>query len=251
MTILCVTTSGLPGIRPCTHRGLHRVSCPDHEGWREDLRPGTCSGCLPRAAERGFLCPSCWERVQAAHIAWGPFRRLVVETEGRAVSPDTGGIKGSTPTGYSNLPLTVLALDECDRLLASMKGFTLDAWVHTEVGARDAVMFAHAAEAAFRSLPVEAKPARVERVRCPHCGLLSPMGNPARYRNGVTSVVCRHCGGLLDTVRDDTPTWVGSEACETKDHDGCRDVNCRCECHVRRVSLYTVQVPAHLLNKED
>src|SRR6185437_12112652 len=149
-----------------------------------------------------------------------------------------GGIKGSTPTGYSNLPLTVLALDECDRLLASLTGKTLDAWVHTEDGARDAVMFAHAAESAYRSLEVEVKPARVERARCPHCGLLSLTGNPARYRSGVTEVSCRHCGGLLSTVRDDAPSWVGSEACEAGVHESCRDLVCRCECHVRRVSLY-------------
>lgn len=67
MTILCITTERLPGIRPCTHRGMHRVTCPDHDGWQEHLRPGTCTGCLPRSADRGYLCnPDHLEAVSAA-----------------------------------------------------------------------------------------------------------------------------------------------------------------------------------------
>lgn len=231
MTILCITTTGLPGIRPCTHRGQHRVTCPDHEGWREDLRPGECWGCLPRSADRGFLCHACYDRVDDAYMRWRDFARLVLETDGRAVSADGGGIKGPTPDGYTNLPLTVLALDECTRLLRSQAGRTLDAWVHTEDGARDAIMFAHAAHRAYRSLEVEKRELQLERVRCPHCGLLSLSANPTRSAHGVTVVECQHCGELLDRIRDDSPRWVGSETCETGDHADCASLHCRCECH--------------------
>jgi ribosomal protein S27E len=242
-TILCAAAVYLPGIRPCTHLGLHDEACESD----------TCTGCLPHAADgRGYLCHRHWEQLQAVHIKWGPFRRLVLETEGRAVSPDSGGIKGSSPSGFTNLPLTTLILDECDRLTVSLKGLTLDAWVHTEAGARDAVLFTAAADRAFRSLEVERRPVQLVRERCPECGLLTVTGNPARYNDGTTVVTCQHCGAELAKVRDDAGRpWSGSEACEADDHHGCRDLTCRCDCHLeRKSSLYTVQVPAHLLRKE-
>lgn len=233
MTILCITNEHLPGIRPCTHLGLHRVSCRDHEGWRGHLRPGTCRGCRPRKAERGFLCQGCWERLDEAMLRWPQFRRLVVETDGRAVSPE-GGAKGATPDGYTNLPLTFLALDECDRLRRSGLGLTLEAWVHTEAGARDAIMFTHAAQRAYRSLEVEKRELKLERVRCPHCDRLSLTANPHRQAGGSTIVECQHCGELLDKIRDPRSTTYTSETCEASDmltHQPCRDLACRCDCH--------------------
>lgn len=228
--ILCITNEHLPGIRPCTHLGQHKVTCHDHEGWREDLRPGTCPGCLPRKADRGYLCQGCWSRLDDAALRWPQFRRLVVETEGRAVSPEGGG-RGSSPDGYTNLPLTFLMLDECDRLHRSSAGITLDTWVHTEDGARDAIMFAHAAERAYRSLEVEKRELKLERVRCPHCDRLSLTANPTRELGGMTVVECQHCGELLDRIRDDHHRWVGSETCEAGGHLACAGPNCRCDCH--------------------
>lgn len=62
MTVLCTTTINLPGVRPCAELGAHRVTCPDHPGFRDN--PGACLGCLPRAADRGFLCSYCYERTR-------------------------------------------------------------------------------------------------------------------------------------------------------------------------------------------
>lgn len=87
-------------------------------------------------------------------LLWPQVQRLVVETDSRAVSPERGG-KSSTPDGFTNLPLTFLTLDECDRLHRSATGITLDAWVHTEAGARDAIMLTHAAQRTYQSLEVE------------------------------------------------------------------------------------------------
>lgn len=245
--ILCITDEHLPGIRPCTMRGAHRITCPDHEGWREDLRPGLCSGCLPRKADTGYLCARCFDRVSDAHFRWRDFARLVIETDGRAVSPEGG--KGAEPAGYSNLPLTFLTLDECERLLKSLHGLTLTTWVHTEQGARDAIQFAHAAERAYRSLEVEKRELQLERVRCPHCGQLSLGANPTREHRGHTLIECQNCGELLDKIRDDTDRWAGSEQCADGDHHGCRNVDCRCDCHQRTSSLYTIQTPAHLIER--
>lgn len=242
MTVLCITAEHLPGIRPCTHLGQHRINCPDrevnraiaaHVAGEANVPDIACRGCLPRKAERGFLCQGCWERLDEAMLRWPQFRRLVVETDGRAVSPEGGG-KGSTPDGYTNLPLTFLALDECDRLRRSGLGVTLEAWVHTEAGARDAIMFAHAAQRAYQSLEVEKRELKLERVRCPHCDRLSLTANPHRQAGGATIVECQHCGELLDKIRDESSRWTGSESCEDGDmlaHRACTDLACRCDCH--------------------
>lgn len=247
--ILCATTTGLPGIRPCTHRGLHRVSCPDHEGWREDLRPGTCTGCLPRSADIGFLCRWCHERVLDATLKWPQFVRDITAAEGRAVSAEQGR-RGSAPAGYTLIPLTTLALDECERYLASRRGVTVDVWVHTEDGARDAVLFAHAAGRAYRSLETEERPLRLERVRCPHCDQYTLRENPTRRVTGATVVECSHCGEELDTIRDDQSRWVGSEACEAGRHEWCESLECRCDCHGRRWSLWGLRTPFHLIERK-
>lgn len=231
MTILCVTTDWLPGIRPCTSLGEHRVTCLDHEGWAEDLRPGVCRGCFPRAADHGFLCQRCYERVEAAFLKWRPFARLVLETEGRAVSPE-GGTKGAAPAGYSNLPLTFLALDECERLLRSRADRTLEVWVHDHDGARDAILFAHAAERAYLSLEVEERERKVYRVRCPHCGHQTLTGHTTREQRGATIVECQVCGEQLDKIRaTTTPARMESEACRDEQHIDCGELACSCTCH--------------------
>lgn len=155
----------------------------------------------------------------------------MIETDGRVVSPEG---KGAAPEGYTNLPLTFLALDECTRLLRSLTGRTLDAWVHTEDGARDAMMFAHAAERAYQALEVEERELKLERVRCPKCDQLTLTGNTTRKHHGSTIAECQHCGEQLDKIRDEHRRWVGSEVCEgpaTAAHLDCTSLHCGCLCH--------------------
>jgi hypothetical protein len=59
-TLLCITNS-LDGVRPCTVRGLHLSTCDGR-----NTHGGECVGCLPRPAETGILCRSCWERFREA-----------------------------------------------------------------------------------------------------------------------------------------------------------------------------------------
>lgn len=235
MTVLCATTVGLRGIRPCTHFGLHRVTCPDHPGWAETLRPGTCRGCLPRQADRGFLCQRCYELVESACLRWPRWLRLVLAADGRLVAPEGGG----QADGYSNLQVTTLAIDECTRLLASRADRTVDLWVHDEAGAADAIRFAHAAHNAFDALQTEERPKHIERVRCPGCGFLTLTENPTREHRGKTIIECQQCGHVLDEIRlPSAPRWFGSEDCESDDHLDCRGLECRCACHmVGRASL--------------
>lgn len=232
MTVLCITHLGLPGVRPCTESGVHRVTCPDHPGWAEELRPGLCWGCLPRGADRGFLCAHCYERAVAAVAAWGDFRRAVDAAEGRLVAADTGGIAGSTPGGYSNLTLTFLTISECESHLASRADQTVDLWVHDEDGAADAIQFAVTAERAFRSLEVAEHEQPVTRQRCPSCEKLTLTGNPSRDVRGTTIVECQHCGYVIDKIRTAAPRWLGSATCEHQLHADCDEVTCPCHCHL-------------------
>lgn len=225
--LTCITTEGVPGVAACTILGEHKVTCLDHPGWVE--RPGTCRGCLPQLAERGFLCRWCFDSVEQEVTAWPQFTSLLAAAEGRTVSPEAGG--GSTPEGWSNLPLTFLAIDECERHLASLTGTTLERWVSTQSGARDAVQFARAASAARRSLQVEERETRISRARCDECGQLTVSVNPTREVGGRTVVECEHCGHVLDKIRPDSHTWIGSDKCSHGHHVDCERVQCRCDCH--------------------
>lgn len=232
MTIVCATNDGLPGIRACTELEAHRVTCPDHPGWAEKTRPGTCRGCLPLAADVGFLCRHCWELVETAYAGWDRWSTLLAAADGRAVSPTGGG--GSTALGYSNLSLAMLEFDACNRHLATRGDLSLLMWVNTQAGAAHAIQFAHAALNAYRTLEVEEREKVIPPpARCPHCGLLSPT-NQSRQRGVLTIVECRNCGGVIDKVRTGADAWSGSDACEygdPLDHLDCEDVGCACWCH--------------------
>jgi hypothetical protein len=209
VTILCITTTGIPGIRPCTHRDQHRITCPDrdvnralhaHEHGYEPEH--TCGGCLPRKADVGFLCRYCFDRLEATWSKWERFAAMLPEAGNRAVVRDTGG-RGSTPAGYVPYPGTYLAYDECRSFLASRRTRPLREWVSNEAGARDAVQFARAADTAYRTHEVEERPHRIRRVRCPECGQLSLVWNPTPLFGGHVTVTCQNedCGRQLDQGR--------------------------------------------------
>lgn len=225
--MICVTNTPLPGVWPCTISGAHKVTCRDHEGWQTDLRPGTCTGCLPVEAETGHLCRRCYERVVASVAAWPEFKRKLDATEGVVVSREPGG---ATPDGYSNLSLVFLFVHECEQWRASLSG-TVDVWVQTEAGAADAIQFAAAAARAWEALPVEPREQVVSQHACHECGVVAPYGNDTHRSRGVTVVTCRNCGVVLDMVRPDIDRWFGSATCEHLAHVECFSLSCACPCH--------------------
>lgn len=227
MTILCATTANLPGIRPCVELDAHRVTCPDHPGFRDN--PGACWGCLPRSADRGFLCSHCYERTVNAVAGWRDFRAALDAADGRLVSPEISG-GSSTPAGFSNLTLTFLTVDECERHLASRGDRTVDLWVHDEQGAADAIRFAVAAEQAYRSLEIETHEKPVIRERCEKCDSLT-IANTHTER-GATVVTCAFCGHERARIRPDTNRWKGSATCEHQLHADCEGISCPCDCHL-------------------
>lgn len=177
---VCVTNN-TRGIRSCTVKDQHVSSCTGWEGDRQ------CSGCLPRKAQHGMLCWSCWERLVHVYTRFDEFIGLLDGVE-RAVQRDNAGVRGSAES-HIPLPGTWLAIEECKSWLKSLNGM-IDEWVSTEWGARDAVRFTHAAENAYRSFPIEETPHRLKRQRCPKCSQQTLVWHPPQYFGDHVRVAC-------------------------------------------------------------
>lgn len=190
--VMCITNQ-MHDFRSCTHRGAHTINCDGHEyAWnekrnREEATGRVCKGCRPREARYGQMCLNCHEHVVNAVSDWGPFSSMIRGID-RAVQRDNGGISGQS-IGYVPIPGTVLAVDEIWSYFKSMHG-SVDQWVSTVTGAKDARRFARALEGAMRTHAVEEKAHQVKRTRCTACGQLSLVWNPTMMLGGNVTVKC-------------------------------------------------------------
>lgn len=190
MSLTCVTNN-TAGIRSCTIRGEHTQACT---GWKGDRK---CPGCLPRPAEHGMLCWSCWERLVYVYTRWDEFTGLLDGVE-RAVQRDNAGVRGSS-SSHIPLPGTWLAINECESFLESLTGM-IDEWVSHVNGAKDAVRFTRVAERAYRTFPIEETAHRLKRQRCPKCSQQTLVWHPPQYFGDHVRVVCSadDCGQEMD-----------------------------------------------------
>jgi hypothetical protein len=190
MNLTCVTND-TKGVRSCTVRGEHTQACT---GWKGDRE---CTGCLPRQAEHGLLCWSCWERLVQVYTRWDEFTGLLDGVD-RAVQRDNAGVRSSSAS-HIPLPGTWLAIDECKSFLGSMTGM-IDEWVSRTRGAKDAVMFTVSAERAYRAYPIEEKSHRLKRQRCPKCSQQTLVWHPPQYFGDHVRVACSDevCGQEMD-----------------------------------------------------
>ncbi|RLP76348.1 hypothetical protein D9V32_05615 [Mycetocola tolaasinivorans] len=94
-----------------------------------------------------------------------------------------------------SLSPVALLMDDLNRLLVSFQGNT-EAWVSTEGGAREAVMFARAFNAGKRAHPIRDESRRVLLTRCPECSLKALMWMPPDTPRGRAIIVCKNpaCG---------------------------------------------------------
>lgn len=215
--ILCITVENIPGIRPCTHRNEHKVTCLDHPGWKTN--PDKCGGCFPREAQRGFLCQHCYSKVEDAYVRWARFERAIAGID-RAVQRDNAGVR-TRQEGYVPFAGTYLALDEClSYLRSSFAHRSIEAWVSTEQGARDAIQFAYAAERAYRTHQIEEAEAKLHRVRCPQCKQLSFVRNAPVTEFALITVKCQ-TDGCGYTIREGAETVFYER--ETEYEHGCED----------------------------
>lgn len=218
--LVCVTNE-MPDVRPCTIRDEHTTTCGDWEyrlvttGYDKQGHPihehratgKPCKGCLPRPARVGLLCHPCWLQLEQALADWPRFEQMIRGVD-RAVRGDGGGRSGRG-AGYVPIPGTALSVEECVSYLTEQAWTDARLWVSTEVGARNAVLFTRAAQIAYRSHPIEEKPRKLRRVRCPECGQLSFVRTPPAGQSMPVIVRCQNdeCG---KTVREGDTTVDGS-----------------------------------------
>lgn len=192
MSTICVTNS-MRTTKSCTLRDTHRETCDGWRGTRE------CRGCMPRPADRGMLCWTCWEALNSEIAIWYDFAAIIQNID-RAVTPDSSG-PTQKPGSRVIIPQTRLDIDEVESHLASLKSVNgnLERWVSTVDGATDSINFMHAARRARRSHEIEERPHRV-RVKCPSCGTFGLVWFPVESVGAEVSVRCRYdgCGFVAD-----------------------------------------------------
>lgn len=197
---ICITNQ-MPDFRSCAHRDAHTPNCDGREyAWneahhREESTGRDCKGCRPREARYGYMCLACFDKVQTAIADWGPFERLIDGID-RAVQRDNNGVRGQS-IGYVPIPGTVLAVEEIRSYFKSFPG-TIELWVGTVAGAKDARRFARAVEGAQRTHAVEEKAHKVKRTRCTNCGQLALAWNPPVSEGSDVTVACTNCGHKMD-----------------------------------------------------
>lgn len=187
------------------------------------VRP--CGGCLPRQAEHGMLCWSCWSKTRDAfNLAVDMITHLA--SIDRAQQLDNAGIRGGT-TWALPVPATWRLADEMLMLLghpepglpsdatvweveAIVERFfeviNLEMWVARPAGAESAVKFYLAMQQAMKQHPMEEYEHRVQNVRCPKCVRRSLLWKPPLAHqsddaeNGRVRVVCTTpgCGHEMD-----------------------------------------------------
>lgn len=113
MTLLCITND-LDDLRSCTVRGEHLTVCSDD----------TCTGCLPRPAEKGLLCYSCAAKLDDA---LGLTVDLVSHCRSIESGPrDSTGVR-TAPGSRVILPVSWIQADNLYRQLAAVAvAFSVD-----------------------------------------------------------------------------------------------------------------------------
>jgi hypothetical protein len=174
-TIECVTNA-MPKIRACTIRDEHLPTCHDDH----------CGGCWPRPATRGYLCDTCFDRVDAA-LATADRLRIGLHGVDRAIQRDLAGARTLGP----RVPLSTVALD-LDAIASWQRHYRDDLlhWVSTPAGATQAINFARTVHTASKAHPLEEKPHRLPRTRCPRCNRLTLAWKPPTHFLDLVHISC-------------------------------------------------------------
>jgi hypothetical protein len=179
--LTCITNT-MADTRGCTIRDEHYADyhdSPDHLA--------TCNGCVPRPTRVGFVCGPCFNRIEDALQAAGPWFQML-EGVDHAIRRDT--INSGKPGSSVPIPPVPLTFEEIESYHRSFTG-TAERWVADRTGAQDAVRFARAMEAASRNHPTAETPHHIKRTRCPICEKLTLVWNPPQYFGGHVRVTCR------------------------------------------------------------
>lgn len=209
----CITNV-LHDVASCTHRGEHLPTCPD---------PANCRGCEPRAARVGFVCLTCYTRIEDALAAWNDLEPALAGID-RAVTRDA--VHQGKPG--SRVPLAPVPLDfEAIRSYHASFTGSVERWVATAYldtpdkyghqqwrgSAVDAVRFARAVQQAERAHPTHEKPHDLTRTRCPECRQGTFVWHPPTFVGSPVTVECQNpqCGRSI-TREDSIDTIAYIEA---------------------------------------
>jgi hypothetical protein len=213
----CIT-HWVDDLRPCFKK-VHYADCAN---------PETCTGCVPREAQDGFVCGPCSSDIARAIRDWTEFVALL-GGEARAVTPEPGG--GTSKPG-SRLPLSPLQLtfDVVRRHEASRPSVDR-LWVHTPEGAADAVRFAREVRRAVFNFPTSELDRKIRSSRCPSCGILSLVYEPVQTVGGDAFVKCLNdgCGNIMDHTAFERLALMEAQCCRRcRSEDGCTNTACKC-----------------------
>lgn len=213
MTLVCLTND-IPDLRSCTVHGQHQAHCNGF-AWRYDREleidmptHDECTGCLPRQAEHGLLCWSCWMRVtEALSKAHDMITHL--RSVDRAQQIDNGGVRAD-PGWVIPVPMTWRMADELIMLAGHpAPGFPSTAdedevsaithatlptdaavWVARDAGAEAALRFVVIMQTAMAAHPMEEYEHRVTNVRCHVCGMRSLVWKPPLAFEDAVRIEC-------------------------------------------------------------
>lgn len=229
MTLVCITNAiaQLPARARCRIRGQHYDSC----------NTDTCTGCVPRSANHGLLCWSCWTKLQAATA------QLVDQiTHLRSIErgpADLSGVRGK-PGSRVILPGSWQAANAvwgslCHLVIEYCKDWRLDEpallgqrsldWVHghdydqiaddvstlvtflnlerlvtMHGGAAAAVELVHEVQRALASYPMDPQPRPVRYIKCRTCEQQTLWEMPPLTFLDPITIQCRNraCGAIYD-----------------------------------------------------
>lgn len=215
-TLLCITHY-IAGVAPCMQRNAHFAACSS----------GTCTGCVPRTAQHGYMCGACWYRLEQAISEWDYQFFPTFAHEVRAIQPEPA-VSGKPS---SRLPLSPLQL-AMDEILRFQKGRTAaHLWVSTPEGAEAAVRFTRAVEHAVRAFPRTEGMKKIPTTRCPACRQRTLVYDPAHTFGADATVKCLNlaCGNVMDHTAFERIALIEAQCCRRcRDHDGCTNPTCTC-----------------------
>lgn len=238
-----------------------------------------CHGSLLDALDRAANLVTHLRSVERGGQALG--ERVATSMERSILIPNSWAAADAIMDALNapTIPSTATIDETADRAEAAVVewGRNLHEWVNTVEGAKRAVVLMRRMRVALRQFPdSEVEYRHVPKLRCQDCAKESMWRKGPAFFGDDCLVVCgtEGCGFTRDWW-----TWIGfvapiyehimateqgrrpksvtppkprmSTECEVSDHDACRLLECRCDCHLeRKWSLWHSPKPFHLVKRD-
>jgi hypothetical protein len=198
---------------PCYTAG-HLADCD----WAE------CEGCRPAEAAHGFVCEPCYRRIAEADTRWDEFLTML-GGEDRAQSPDLNGGHGHAGPRIP-IPALQVDIDEVNNLRGAA---TVDMLVSTELGAADAVRFAHKVTIYTMKHPTQEWAKNLPLSRCEKCRQRSLVYQPPAAPGSKAVIRCLRCSHSMDEDTFERYAAIEVQCCRRcRSELGCTGRTCTC-----------------------